>query len=221
MEGLHAVVVIGGSPPHADVGDRLPAPAMVVAADSGVDIALAMGLRVAAVVGDLDSASAAAVIDAEAAGALVERHPADKDATDVELALDWALAHGAGSVTLVSGIGDRLDHLLGALGALADRRFSGVPVDGWVGEAWVGVVHGGDTLVVSGSPGEYVSLVPIGGAAAGVRTTGLRWPLDGDTLTPTSTRGISNELIAESASVALDAGALLVIRPYALRPRPT
>ena len=221
MEGLHAVIVIGGSPPHADVCERLPAPAMVVAADSGVDIALGLGLRVAAVVGDLDSASPAALIDAEAAGALVERHPADKDATDVELALDWALAHGAGSVTLVSGVGDRLDHLLGALGALADRRFSGVPVDGWVGDAWVGVVHGGDTLTVSGAPGEYVSLIPIGGVAAGVRTTGLRWPLDGDTLTPTSTRGVSNALLDRSATVALDAGALLVIRPYALRPSPT
>jgi len=219
MAARPALVVIGGGPPHPGVVDRLPPDALVVAADSGLDHALGLGLAVDAVVGDLDSASPEALGAARAAGTVIDRHPVDKDATDVELALDWVVAHGAASVTMVSGIGDRLDHLLGALSVLADRRFAGVVTEAWVGEAWVGVAHGGAQVDVAGPPGDYVSLVPIGGNATGVRTTGLRWPLGGDTLTPTSTRGVSNELVGDRASVTLAGGALLVIRPYALRAR--
>src|SRR3954452_4486494 len=82
------LVAVGGD---ADDAPRWPAElataTVIVAADSGVDHALAAGLPVDHVVGDLDSASERAVADAEAAGATVHRHPADKDATDIELAI--------------------------------------------------------------------------------------------------------------------------------------
>ena len=59
----------------------------MIAADSGLDHATALGFAVDLVVGDLDSADPAAVDAAVAAGAAVERHPEAKDATDLELAL--------------------------------------------------------------------------------------------------------------------------------------
>ena len=64
----------------------------MIAADGGVDRALALGLHVDVAIGDFDSVTAAGLAAAEAAGARIERHPAAKDATDLELALDAALA---------------------------------------------------------------------------------------------------------------------------------
>jgi thiamine pyrophosphokinase len=63
-----------------------------------------------------------------------------------------------------------------------------------------------------------VSLVPLGGPARGLRTEGLRYPLRGEDLQAGSTRGISNELTAPSATVEVAAGALLVVVPHALPP---
>lgn len=213
---MHAVVVIGGAPLVPAVRARLVPASLVVVADSGLDHALALGLRVDVVVGDLDSASTSGLAAAEHAGAEIERHPPDKDATDTELALEAARARGADAITLVSGGGGRLDHVVGTLAALTGTELAGRRVDAWVGEAWVGVARGPGGVELSGRAGEYVSLVPWGGPAAGVRTEGLRWGLDGASLDAHSTLGISNELVGERAAVSLDSGVLLVIRPDAL-----
>src|SRR4051794_31431446 len=79
---MHALVIAGGDPP-APIDAVLAAAPLVVPADSGVAHALALGLRIALVIGDLDSAAPEDVARAVAAGARVDRHPADKDATDL------------------------------------------------------------------------------------------------------------------------------------------
>ncbi|HEY3434518.1 MAG TPA: thiamine diphosphokinase, partial [Solirubrobacterales bacterium] len=116
------VVVVGGGLPAPGLLAQLPDGAPVVAADSGLDSALALGLRADVVVGDLDSVTPGALATAEAAGARVVRHPADKDETDLALALAEAgeLLGGRGRVVVVGGVEGRLDHLLAEVLALAD-----------------------------------------------------------------------------------------------------
>ncbi|HEX6724693.1 MAG TPA: thiamine diphosphokinase, partial [Gaiella sp.] len=105
------VVVASGPGPAVAV----PAGATVVAADGGLDRAVALGLDVDIVVGDLDSVSPAALAKAEAAGRRIVRHPTAKDATDLELALDEAASLGARRVLVVASAGGRLDHLAASL----------------------------------------------------------------------------------------------------------
>src|SRR5687768_7684611 len=84
------IVVAGGGPPPRDA--LLPRRAAVVAADGGLELALALGLHVDVAVGDFDSFLSEALVEAEAAGTRIERHPQAKDATDLELALQVAAA---------------------------------------------------------------------------------------------------------------------------------
>ena len=86
-------------------------------------------------VGDLDSADPAAVDAAVASGTTVDRHPAEKDATDLELAFDAAIARGARRVVLVDGGGDRLDHLLGNLLLLASPALAASRSEAFCGTA--------------------------------------------------------------------------------------
>jgi thiamine pyrophosphokinase len=208
-----AIVLAGGDPVEPELRTLLPDGAVVVAADSGLHQAELLGLRVDYVVGDLDSADPAAVERARAAGAVVERHPVDKDATDLELAFDLARDRGAVRITVVGGAGGRLDHFLANVALLASPRFADLEIDARLGDAYVVVVQGGRLpRVVTGTAGSLVTLLPVGGDASGITTIGLQYPLRGATLRPGTSRGVSNVLLGEQASVALDQGTLLVIQ---------
>ena len=69
------------------------------------------------------------------------------------------------------------------------------------------------TRTLAGTPGELLSLHALHGAANGVTTEGLEYPLAGETLEPGSSRGVSNVFAASEARVAVESGVLLAVRP--------
>ena len=211
MEQDIVIVVAGGAPVDTPVPLPLPTGARVIAADGGVDRALALGLQVDVAIGDFDSASLEGVAAVEAAGARIVRHPPDKDATDLELAIDAAVALSPGRVLVIGHDGGRLDHLLSALLLLGSDRYAGVEVDGYLGPALAHVVRHDRTL--SGNTGELVSLLPLHGPAESVTTAGLTYPLRGETLLPGSSRGVSNVFATGEARITVGRGTLIAVRP--------
>jgi thiamine pyrophosphokinase len=205
------VVVAGGEAPDVEAVRAIPVGAHVIAADRGLDHARALGLDVTVAVGDFDSASPEAVAAAEAAGVRIERHPPDKDATDLELALAAALELDPARILVLAEGGGRLDHLLSALLLLASPKFASVELDAYLGRACVHVIR--DERTLAGKPGELISLFAMHGPAEGVRTEGLAYPLAGETLEPGSSRGVSNRFVSDTARVGLDRGILLALRP--------
>jgi thiamine pyrophosphokinase len=205
------VVVTGGDPVEPAHLPELPEGTRVVAADSGVDHALALGLAVDLVVGDLDSASPASVERAAAAGASVERYPVAKDATDLELALDAARAMRPRRVLVLGGHGGRLDHLLANVLLLARPEHADIAITARMGAARLAVVR--NTVELHGPIGDLVTLLPVYGTARGVTTTGLLYPLAAEDLVPGTTRGVSNELAHDPATVTLADGVLVAIQP--------
>ena len=185
--------------------------AFVVAADAGADGALSRGLHIDLAIGDFDSITAAGLAELERVGTRIERHPRAKAATDLELALDAAIAVAPQRILVIGSDGGRLDHLLSSLDLLASARYSTVELDAVLGGARVHVIHSSRALV--GSPGELVSLQALHGPARRVVTEGLVYPLSGATLEPGSSRGISNVFAKADARVSLEQGVLLAIRP--------
>ena len=214
--GPQFVIVIGGSPPHPGVVEHLADDRFVIAADSGLDHADALGLAVDLVVGDMDSVTAEALAAATAAGVTIERHRPDKEAIDTELAIEAALARGARRLVVISGGGDRLDQVLAGLLVLAHPSLAAVDTQAWAGPAWLRALQGPVSAAIEGRAGAYVSLLPLHGRADGVTTTGLRYPLLAEPLHPGSSRGVSNEFVGGPACVSLERGALLVVVPDAL-----
>ncbi|MEO8363391.1 MAG: thiamine diphosphokinase [Ilumatobacteraceae bacterium] len=210
------IVVIGGDAPRSSIKEALPDYDYVIAADSGLHGALALGLDVDAVVGDMDSVDEQVLDNAQSAGTIIDRAPHNKDATDTELALLFAAERGAKQIVVVTGGGGRLDHQLGVLNVLFHPRLANIYVEMFWDTAHVIVLRGPGSAVISGRDGEIVGLLPLGQDAIGITTDGLAWPLDNETLAASSTRGVSNELIGTSANVSLTDGHLLIIRPHAL-----
>ena len=205
------LIMAGGTTPTPQVQRALPPAAMCIAADSGLDHARHLGLVPDVVIGDLDSVSAEGLRWAEDTGIEIRRHPPDKNETDLELALELARSSGAERIVVAAIGGGRFDHLLANIMVLADPRYAGPAIDAYVDTAVLSVVRGRRRL--AGDIGELVSLLPLHGDATGVTTTGLRYPLDGETLAAGASRGVSNVFVSTEASVEVEAGVLLAIQP--------
>lgn len=191
---------------------------LVVAADSGADLAARLGISVDIVVGDLDSVSPQTLAAARDAGAEIRHYPTDKDQTDLELALAIAVEAGATQLVVLGGAGGRFDHLLANVGviAAAAQRHRPVSVAAWIGEAFVAFLDAStrDTWTADLPEATTLSVLPWSGDAV-VSEAGVRWPLSRHRLTAGSALGVSNEALGGGVVVTVHEGTALVIIPEA------
>jgi thiamine pyrophosphokinase len=161
---VSGVVVVLADGPDRPAAVAVPDGARVIAADGGAELAAELGLELNLLVGDFDSITSNTLAGIEH----VERHPKEKDATDLELALAAALRLEPERILVLGGAGGRLDHLVGGLLLLAADTYAGVQIDAQIGAAAVHVVRGERTL--HGERGELVSLLAVNGPASGIVT---------------------------------------------------
>ncbi|MCL7451522.1 MAG: thiamine diphosphokinase [Anaerolineae bacterium] len=190
---------------------------LIIGADGGAGQALRWGLVPKFVIGDMDSLSERARQALEARGAQFVDHPRAKDQTDLELALSFAREQGARDIILFGVLGGRLDHTLSNLLLLTLPELKEVTVRVVHGPEEILVVRDGETVAVSGRPGDLISLLPWGGDVHGVTTQGLAWALEDDMLRFGFSRGVSNEMVGPEAEVSVRQGQLLLVHG----PQPT
>jgi thiamine pyrophosphokinase len=209
-----ALIVADGDVPDRASVERVlgGAPQLVIAADGGALKAEALGYPARVIVGDADSLEPAVVERLRTAGAEVLIHPAAKDESDTELALNEALARGATRVVIIGAFGGkRLEHTLANVLLIASERLKGRDICLADGASTLRVMHDGESLEIRGQPGDYVSLLPLTGQVSGVATVGLRYALTGEMLEQGPARGLSNELTTGIATIQIEEGRLAVI----------
>jgi thiamine pyrophosphokinase len=182
----------------------------VWAADGGARVARYYGLRVQAVVGDMDSLPATELARLEADGARVYRYPAEKNETDLELCLQHAVDAGATWIRIIGGVGGRFDQVMGNVFLMALPFLSACDVEMVAGNQAIRLLWGDGAHSFEGEVGDTVSLIPLVQDVTHIRTQGLRYALDDETLYFGKSRGISNELVAPLGVVAHE-GALLLV----------
>lgn len=206
------LIFTGGDTPSSTVLEELPRPDLVVAADSGYHSAIDLGFSVDVLVGDLDSIGSTEIPE----HVVVDRHHEDKDATDLELALELAVRDTPARVVVVAGSGGRMDHELATALLLCSQRWEDVDELDWISaRARSHIIHRGRLL--HGDIGATLSLISIGGDSVGVTTSGLRWDLNGETLHDGATRGVSNVMRLPVAEVQVSIGCLLAIFPWNMK----
>jgi thiamine pyrophosphokinase len=179
----------------------------IIAADGGARHCAALGVTPALLVGDFDSLTESEVDDWERKGVQLVRHDRRKDETDLELALLLAQGLDREEAVVLGALGGRWDQTFANLLLPAYEKLSDLDVTFWHEGLWAYLVRG--EREITGKPGQTVSLLPVGGDAVGVTTQGLEWPLEGETLKLGATRGVSNVLLEERASVQVEDGLLL------------
>ncbi len=190
----------GGIADYAWHRSRLRGDDVIIAVDGGGRHCLALGLRPDLAIGDFDSLPENVASFYRERQVPCRRFPADKDATDLALALEAALERGAKEILVFGALGGpRLDMELGNV--LALLPFAGKGDISLAAEGAVfRVVCGGEEVAVAGEPGDYVSLFAIGAPFITGKSQNLKYQLENLSFAVGETRGISNELTAPSAS---------------------
>lgn len=205
---MRATVVAFGGRVDERVRPYLEAADMIVAADGGAAALLALGMVPQAAVGDFDSLAQEARERLISLGCPLVRVRPEKDETDTELAVRYALEQGASSITLLGGIGSRLDHTWANLVLLARLAQRGIEAQAVAPPLTVHAT--GSRLTICGRPGDTVSVFPVFGSAVGVTEEGFKYALNDRTLKDSDILGVSNELSSREGRITVRSGVLLV-----------
>lgn len=207
-----AVILANGPLPNPEATRRyIQAEDWLICANGGTKHALQMGLTPDVVIGDLDSLGPDIQATLETQGVQLQSYPADKDQTDLELALDLAVSAGVTAIDILAVQGGRLDQSLANLLLLTRPEWGQAQVRAIVENEAAWAVWDGQQVEINGTPGDRLSLVPLAQQVTSVTLTGVKWPLDEATLELGSTWSISNVLTESTAHLHVGKGVLLVI----------
>ncbi len=160
------------------------------------------------IIGDMDSLDDETRAWLQAHSVEFIQHPSAKDETDLELALQLAQTRGADEISILGAHGGRADQFLANVFLLTQKQ--GMRLVDAASEMWVSA----SSAEIHGTRGDTVSLIPLDARVEGIRTQGLEYPLRDETLERGSTRGISNVMLGERATVHCTRGALLIVHLF-------
>jgi len=187
----------------------------LLAADGGANHLFRMDILPNMVIGDLDSIDEDVLSELTASDVEIVQYPENKDETDLELAIRTSIEIGATSILIVGALGGRLDQTLASLTLISDPMLAHYQIRLDDGEQAAFFCREpamqGERVEILGRSGDTVSLIPWGGMVEGVATKGLKWTLFGEPLYPGNTRGISNLMVDDAASIEISSGLLLVV----------
>ena len=185
----------------------------LIAADKGVEFFIKTDWVPDVAVGDFDSLSAAGekYLDSLKETEIVRLKP-EKDDSDTQSAVNFAIDRGAKNITIFGATGNRIDHLLANFGLLVlgrERDADITLIDQW---NYMKLVESGTVLKKKEQFGKYVSFFSLEGDLTGLTLRGFKYPLNKYHLKVSdSGLTVSNEIADDEACVEFDAGSLLML----------
>lgn len=192
------------------IGDIIKNSDMIICADGGAEHVLKCGQLPHVVIGDLDSIDRQTLDTLENNSIKIVKYPKEKDYTDTQLAVNYALEEGADEIILLGSVGDRLDHTLANVFLLV--KLAAINIKSSVINEKNAVYITKDSIKLAGNKGDIVSLIPVGGDVKGIYTEGLQYKLSGSEIKMGDPLGISNVFIDQQISIKIESGFLLVIK---------
>jgi len=179
----------------------------IIAADAGYTALTSRNITPDVVIGDFDSLG------------FVPEHPnvirssADKDDTDMMLAVKFGLLLGNTHFVINGGLGGRFDHTysnIQTLVYLTDHEATGMLYDD---DTCITVIKNNSYKFSADEAvaGSKISIFCYSEKAKGVTLTGLKYQLKNALLTNDNPTGISNEFTGNDASVEVKNGILVIV----------
>lgn len=205
------VIVSGGDVADIRFYRRLIGPDdFIICADKGANNAARIGVWPDVLIGDFDSIEPSLFEEFKNAGVKIVSHPAEKDETDTQLALDYAIPLKPKEIILTGALGKRPDHSLANIFLLLRADEAGIKCS--IADSRGEIYLVGKSLTIKGCPGDLVTLLPLG-KAEGVNLSGFKYPLRNGVLDYRNpSLGVSNELAEDEGHISVDKGVVLVFK---------
>ncbi len=203
-----AHIVMNGNLSKGISGLRRKKNDLIICADGGASYAKKQHIIPDVIIGDCDSISREIKSYFEKKNVQFIKYPQEKDYTDAELAIDYALKNIASELVIYGLFGDRIDHMLSNIFHISTLAKK-IPCRFIEGNTEMQFIH--SSAVIKGKNGDELSLIPLKGDCHGVTTEGLYYSLKNETLPFGTTRGISNVFIGLQGEVTLKEGVLFAV----------
>ena len=189
----------------AEIGNTL-----IIACDGGVHHLQKLGIKPDVIIGDMDSIEPAQLTSYSAQGVQIIKYLANKDFTDTELALDYALNLKPTAIYIWGALGGRLDHTLANVFLLRKGQKAGIKT--YLIDEYCEAFIVDKEAVFADARDVTVSLFALSPQVEGLSLSGFIYPLKDAVLTMGESRGVSNIINEDHAKISVRAGNLLVIR---------
>ena len=181
----------------------------VICLDGGYDIAAAEHILPDLIMGDMDSLEGNLPENVP-----IERFKPEKDYSDLELALKKAAQLNAVNVTVIGGIGGRLDHTIANIQLLSQYTncFDSLIMKDGRNKCFVINENQKKGIALPYDDNSYFSVFSLSEKCTGLTINNAKYPLTDYTLPRTGSLCVSNEFIGEKdAVISIENGTLLVI----------
>lgn len=184
----------------------------IICADGAAEYLMCLNIYPDLLVGDFDSINKKTLEWIKRNNVEIRQFPKEKDMTDTELAVEFALKQNPKKITIIGAMGSRLDHSLSNIMLL--YKIHRVGIDAIIIDEINYITITSDILKMRCQIGQTISILPIGGDAKGVTLEGLEYPLIDYNIETGSSLGISNKSVAEEIVISVKNGTLLVAKIY-------
>lgn len=179
--------------------------ALVICADGGYSEAEKLGIVPDIIIGDCDS-----VDKPYPRGIQHIIYPSEKDKTDTELCIDYAIENGCAEIVLFGATGGRLDHEFANYNLLVYGLKKGVKIK--IVDAFNEIWAENKPFSLKRNEKKYISFFPFGGSVDGFCIRGLKYTAENLTLECNSSLTCGNEFTDDDAYISFKRGVLLVMR---------
>ena len=181
----------------------------VIGVDHGCAIALKNKLSLTMVIGDFDSLSSADYALLKKSGIPLKTFPTNKDKSDAELAIDWAIQQGYETLMVLGFSGGRLDHQQALIQAIFKYKHPGLTLQ--TPDQSIQYLSKGIHLIQKETPFQVFSMFTFSKAVVSLK--GATYPLNKTKIDVTSIYTLSNGWISQApAELTLHAGEMLLFR---------
>lgn len=184
----------------------------VIGVDNGATYLMEENINPDAIFGDFDSLSATDLAELKRKVPNVFIFPPEKDYTDLELALEWAISEQPETIYIHCVTGKRLDHEYGSIALLIKYKNEQIPIFILDDHNEMYVINEGTHQISKQSKFKYVSFFSLGTDIENLTLKGFKYPLTNYHLKLGSSLCVSNELDASEGSISFSSGIALVIR---------
>jgi len=185
---------------------------LLVGVDNGAKYLMDEGIVPEAIFGDFDSLSENDLAELKNNVHHVFIYPPEKDETDLELALLWAIKKQPDKIYMHCVTGKRLDHEFGSITLLIKFLDCNIPLYIIDEHNELYIIGAGDHQISKQTHFKYISFFSIGTDIKDLTLKGFKYPLTNHHLQIGSSLCVSNELAENEGSISFSSGIALVIR---------